>query len=836
MFFLGSVTEADAKGVARDRFTDMIQEYAYKLVIPEIQFKDEKIRAEDMSNLRAQLIAMIEDFPESRDWFANFVQSDHEIRDILLLDAFTSDLIKFEDLTKSDVWNVYTCTGDRINKYSLILRYARNFNVKPMPPFARKLLNNHNISKNIMDEYNVIMNDFYSITDETSLKIKGPSIIQRSEDILTRDVTTNILDEFYAGILYDRSTRVTMALKYGIMIQIPSDLFFSEYKKNIDSIYRRVKISDYKFASIRPMSNLCSQENKYDELLNYYLFVKKDTFNTLKIRYKYSLLFLICELVKSNKLPIQESYFNIGYSNAQELLPIVDVFPDIDNDARYITKLAVRANCIAEILAKYAYIDEALFELEYILKSPPPGSYIDNFNNMIKELEKRKSELLPNAISYPNQPILSFENPDNNTAPTLPENSKLKIYAIPYSYKTKNIKKLMIKSNIKLPKNFSAKISFVPLFEDDDNVSKFMNTYKYKHLREENRGFIVDETIVNSITIHNINDNGYELNFLHTSFGGDKYILTITSNPPYNYKNSITLEIWKQYKLKLYGTTKPDGSIILPNIEGLKEKYDVAYVDFIIEKCNDKLPYHENIFIKKPINISGTDIYYEDYINELEQYEVDFTYQNEFLNIIGVNCIYNDNNITNDPLWGFYTVNTPYKIAFISCGKIRENNYVEIKTIGHEIGHAFGLIHYNTPNEYNHIGNDCILNQTQTTNVNMYKNLCDNCTIVVRNLKINTELSYMTLPDKQKNKKYLFEINNKNKTLYDVFIEIQKKVTEKILIGRNILDIKIDINIDGMYSLEEILKYIKNKTDGKFSYIIENNTYILNYHDKFYIE
>jgi len=827
----------------------MVKEYAYKLVIPEIRCKGEKVHAEDMSNLRARILAMIEDYPESRQALAEVVQNDQEIGGILETDTFTSDLIKFEKINNSpnDLYE-FSSNDIRVSKYHLILRYSHHFNVPPMPKHIRLLMNGTTKSKNVMEEFWSIFDDFNKITDESSLHIIGPPLIQRCENILSRQPSNDILPVYAAGELYDRAALCTIALKYGNPPQISDELYYSEYTNYVFKTYKIVSIPKYKYASIYTLKNYTWQFNKYDEFLNHALFVKKDAFNKLDFEDKIGLISNIVELIKTN-LPPQENYFKIGLENCHDFISLVKYNQEISDDWKLIYIYNCNVYSIAEIYNKNGFVDEALFELDYVINAKPPSSNTENsFKSMVDYAKKKREEWIVNT-DYPYTIDVDIFNVDDESHPIeLSDGKTVEVFAVPYNINNDGYKNII---NIKLklsksksiekkfpPRNLTLEISFEPIFENNEYITNFLNdplqnghsedTFMYH--RENEYGFIdKNNNIKQMIEISDKELNNINFKFQYTSFGGDKFRINISSLTPYNINKRINIEVWKKYILKLYAMNDK----YYPNTKELNEKFRNSYVKFDFENHSKNVKYYDSIFSSYTSNVTINQIYYFDYIEELKKEGFTFDKQHKYVNVIGCNKLYqNDYENSNEILYGIYRFVEPpnyISTALIGYGSLSNINTNEIKTLSHEIGHAFALEHvYDTTiiPTYKHSDDNCIMRQGIISNGDenpyIYKNFCENCLILIRNGIINISFRYYThgITSKYDDNVYDIRIDSKKYkiTLNEIIKTLSKQVCCKILIDKDISEMPINICIQKKCSVDEILNVLIEKYENKICF------------------
>lgn len=776
LLFLGSVSEAGAKGFDRVRFVNTVKEYAYKIAFPEIRCKEEKIHAEDMKNLRAKILDMVESYPESRGAMNELVRADREIGEILESDTFVSDLIKFENIDKSSS-NTVPPKPCRINKYSLYFRYSRNFNPFHKSKIMKRLEDATKGEKSATDEANDIWNDFDSINDEESMNKLAPSIINRSVSLLTKPVSDDILDPNKANDLFNASARCTIYLKYGFVNDISNDTMYNEYSDFVKKVYKSVKINDYKYASILAMENVCFVTNKFDNALEYAISVKDDAFNSFSSFYKASIIDYICSLTINPiaNFPINDKYFNIGYEYSKLFYDIIDNYEDqsLTDDEKYLYKLFWRGSKVAEILAYYSFIDESLTELDYIINSKPPTTYTDDFNIMIKQFTERKNVLITNATNYPykidiiidveESKNIKFENlyKVNGINPIFEVNDKI-------NNVVKFISTLNVNNKIKkeLPKNLSLVATYEYIFENDDVIKNFYRDPKQDgsnreliHDRGNSFGFIRNEEYnkpIGGYIIDDIVDNKFNFIFKHSYFGGDKFKIIIKSLPPYNVNKEIILEVWKFFDLKLYSMDDK----LNPDVSGINDIFKSCFVEFnpiVYDKKIEKINY---IFYKKNKEINDP-TYILKFLEILKNHSVkvsEIKNQHKYINIIGCNKMYtyateNENEKAYGSYYRHYTIVngefvTPSKYdnklnkldqyymstCFMSYGFLRENNVNEMKTLVHELCHSFGLDHlvdgfYRHSDPFN-----CVMNSGHEV-VNF--TICDNCKYLIRNGSIN---------------------------------------------------------------------------------------------------
>jgi hypothetical protein len=665
----------------------------------------------------------------------------------------------------------------------LHLRYAGHFNTEPViSTFPQPAEKKENCSKTVTDEYWAVINDFYSITDEASLKRIGPSIIKRSRDILTMGIPTDnppppvvkdgeILPDRYAANLFAKSGRTSNALQYGIIPQVPIGVLAQALRDHIDSIYIDVKIPEYKFSTIQVINELYEQTKEYEKILKYLIFVKNDTFYLFNTKHKVTLLVGICLFVKREEIPITDEYYEVGYDSAVELIHYLDFYPGIDEDMKILTKLNVREIYIAEIFVKYSHIDEALFELEYVINQPPTATHVEDFNKMIGRCLNRKAELLPEAQYFPALPLVFEDITDPENTVVLKNGEIAKVYATPFTKgdddELHNRRKIRVtvKSQHQI---LTADISCENIFEDDEGEEGVKNFFEdpmrdgsgkpFMHHRGK-YGFITSKGLVDQLGTVQLKDGKTDFEFKHSYFGGDKFKLKIKiAAPPYNSipENSVTLEVWKKYAIRLYGMEENEKNYY-PDAKGINERYASAYTEFEIRHNVDcKLPYHKTILHnagKYDGEIFAGQIKFVDYANELANNPlIEFKEQHDFVNVIGCDRINDLNKKDGSMTYGFYlNYATPgfqhgdyMNTAVIAYGIFRDEGLSESKSLAHEVGHSFALEHVVNilKPHYRHTKVKCIMASGQTFPSNEELRFCKRCNFLIRNSKPNISIWY----------------------------------------------------------------------------------------------
>jgi hypothetical protein len=750
-------------------FNRQLKEFASKILLPEIRHSDPNQANIDIKNLREIITDKVLNSHEHLIELKNFI-----LNNVLFSSAFKEfnksicDKIKFDSLqfqnkdlnSLNDLEFSYNFNGDKKPQLTLSekLLFKSSFNSSlHRPLFHIKKPYTFLSSKDLQQEFSLIVADYQKITDVDTLNKYGPSVVERSEKILLGTDDTLALDNVV--YLIEMSGNCDIALKYGLSIpQDSKQKYFLEY---INKIYNKAVIVNYKYCLWYYATRVYDSAKKYDELVEYSVNIKKDIFEKLNYDNKFSMTLLIGYCV-TYYCEAKEKFYEIGKENCIQTINLVEFtnnpYYPTPEDKR-ILKLNYRLRLTAEFYAKYKYYNEAVYELDIIINSPPPATIptisrniVDIYNDIVKSAKKRKLELIP----YMTIITLNFEG----------ETLK-KVYA----YQNDNIYELVL--NIKtgsknIPQGLSIEFTFIDSFshyndEIKDPNKTFIINNGYKFLRnnsdgtdQKNFGFKSGNELKDTLILNNISETQVKIKFKYTSFGGDLFTIKAKTLSPYSAECSNQLQVWKKNTLKLYAMNNEINSKNLyPKVDFAIERLNECFIELIKEDnfpTEVKIPFHKKIFAEFPISVPPGEIGLTTFVEELGKIspeKIKFERQNKYINLIGgyeVHVIPTQNNPF-PILRGFYLryfgsqfgsnyTDKFFNSILMSYNELRDQ---EGKTLSHELGHAFGLEHpYNdigTPGEtkYEH-QNNCLM---YSGGSNPEGKFCENCIRLIKNNFIN---------------------------------------------------------------------------------------------------
>ena len=388
-------------------FNRQLKEFASKILLPKIRHSDPNQANIDIKNLQEIITEKILNSHEHLIELKNFI-----IHNVLFSSAFKEfnksicDKIKFDSLQfqnkdfnlLNDLEFSYNFRGDKKPQITLSekLLFKSSFNSSlHRPLFHTKKPYTFISSKDLQQEFSLIVADYQKITDVDTLNKYGPSVVERSEKILLGNDDTLALDNVV--YLIEMSGNCDIALKYGL--SIPQDLIRKYFLEYINKIYNRAVIVNYKYCLWYNATRVYDSAKKYDELVEYSVNIKKDIFEKLNYDNKFSMTALIGYCV-TYYCEAKEKFYEIGKENCIQTINLVE----FTNNAYYptpedkrILKLNYRLRLTAEFYAKYKQYNEAISELDIIINSPPPtsGNAADLYKDIIANAKKRKNELLP---------------------------------------------------------------------------------------------------------------------------------------------------------------------------------------------------------------------------------------------------------------------------------------------------------------------------------------------------------------------------------------------------------------------------------------------------------
>ena len=730
-------------------FKSQLKEYACKIIDPSLRHENSQLATLDIKNLQEKIFIKLKNSEEHLKIFKKFIIEN--IWTAKVFSSFKKDLLdkqKFEYLNNipheiidfSDLNNIEPLNA----KANIILfdkfLYKSSFNSTiNMPKSSEKQPQTYvSASKNLEQEYYEITRDTQNITDEESLKKYGPPVIERSEkilfgndDSLRLDYASNLI--YYAGIC-------RILLKHGMNLpEATKRKYLLEY--STINIYEKVPLYNYKYAAFLFNLNILEADKKYDDMLAFALKVKKEIYEQLIIDLKYDLVFKINYLIVYF-CETKPERFEIGKENCYLLINLVDFinspyYPTSEH--KRVLKLTYTFRFTAELYAKYKYYNEAIYELDFVITSPPPviiptiRDLAETHRELVAEAKKRKLELIP----YMTVVTLSFKG----------ETLK-KVYA----YQNDNIYELILNIDSKskaIPKNLSIEFTFTSIFED---VDKFMADNKFKLLRgkENEYGFIDDNgKITNTLKLTNITDTSIKLRFKFTNYGGDLFTINAKALVPYPADSSTQVQVWKKVTLRLYGMKDPKNEKDLyPKIsDDVKKIFASAYIHLQEEHHpidEVTIPHHTTIFFKKIDGYNEKD-FIKSFYNELKNAGLIFEQSRISLNIIGIDTMTVDG-IYDNPN-GFYGFDlkqyitdekkSPFHSILLAYRQIKSK---ETKTFTHELIHSLGIGHPdNNFFAYPHdSAQKCAIYPGSEHDTDFI--ICDNCMKLIKNNYPNIDL------------------------------------------------------------------------------------------------
>lgn len=388
-------------------FDRQLKEYACKIIFSEVRHSDPNQAITDIKNLQEIITEKVLNSPEHLTELKNFI-----IHNLLFSAAFKefkksiSDKIKFDSLqcnnehsglSDLDLNNISTDKKPQLTlAEKLLFKSSFNSSLHRLLVPTKKSYT-FNPSKDIQQDYSLIVADYQKITDINTLNQYGPSVVERSEKILLGSDDTLILDNVV--YLIEMSGNCHIALTYGT--SIPQDMKQKYFLEYINKLYTNAKVVNYKYCMWYASTRIYDSMKKYDELVEYSVKIKKEIFEQLNNDMKFSMAFTIGYCI-TYYCEAKDKFYEIGLENCNLALNLVEYtnnpYYPTPEDKR-ILKLNYRLRLTAEFYAKYKQYNEAIAELDIIINSPPPasGNTADLYKDIIANAKKRKNELLPLA-------------------------------------------------------------------------------------------------------------------------------------------------------------------------------------------------------------------------------------------------------------------------------------------------------------------------------------------------------------------------------------------------------------------------------------------------------
>lgn len=392
-------------------FKRHLKEYSCKLVYPSLRHEKPDLAKYDMNNLKAKIILDLTQNTTNYQYLSEFINENPDLAPSV--DCFAKmarEKQKFEvlqnnkfDFRAADEINERAVSSGEMPFVGLgewiLFKYSFNLPPDKYDLISKISKNGNQIGKAINDEYALIAYDYRSITDKDTLLKLGPSVIGRSEALITGNDAglndSNIQD------LYVMAGNCRVGLDLDLSTT-PREVVAKYYVDYIKRVYARANIPRYKFYSLYAVTQMLESVQKYEELLDFYLVVKNDTLDKIDVLYNLRIVVLICKII-IEKCPVKEEYFKLGKENCDLLIIYSDKLDIITPDQREIVKQIYRFGYHTELYAKYQFFNEAVNQLDIVIASPPPppttdSNWISIYNDIHQQAITRREQLLPSAV------------------------------------------------------------------------------------------------------------------------------------------------------------------------------------------------------------------------------------------------------------------------------------------------------------------------------------------------------------------------------------------------------------------------------------------------------
>lgn len=750
VIIVSSAKAAEQIDVEKIMFKRLLKEYACKLIYPSLRHEKPELAKYDLSNLKMKIIIDLSQNSKNYGYLKEFINENPDFTEgIDYLIKILHEKQKFEYLqnNKLDFYKAEELINYNAStvKRSILglgewITFKYSFN---LPPDKYSFINKvYKTTKDINEEYGLILFDYRNITDKETLLKLGPSIIERSEKLLTGK--DDGLNDSNAQDLFVMAGNCRVGLDLDLTTT-PREVVARHYVDYIKKVYVNISIPKYKFCSLYAVAQMLESVQKYEELLAYELNLKKDILDKIDVLYNLRIVVLICKII-IEKCPVKQEYFEIGKENCSQLLIFADQLDIITSDQKDILKQVYRFGYHTELYAKYKYYNEAVNQLDIVIASPfpPPttdSGWIDIYNDIHTRSVTRREQIVPMID-------IKLEFVDSGSVKQVFDH---------YKKQDENICNFTIKLTSKtgdiIPQSFSIILSYDDQVDKDFvDVQKFFEKHRIDSLRGTDHGFMNGGKSFKTLTLNEINQNIINFSFKYSCFSGDLFKITAKAASPFKSECNTQIQVWKQFTLNLYGMRDSSGKILYPNVKFAIGRFKDCFVDFIVKNNSEVvIPYHKDIFAGIPEELPVGSFWIMDFIKETKN-EIKYNEQFEFLNVVGCYNVTVKDTVfnSNDSGYGFYfrhfstqfkplIFNQFFNTALIAYSKFKDE---EGKTITHEIGHSFGLQHPFDPQnpnsqitlKYDHAEN-CIM---QGGPGFPEATFCPNCVLAIRNSNVNS--------------------------------------------------------------------------------------------------
>lgn len=221
-----------------------------------------------------------------------------------------------------------------------------------------------------------------------SLTIKQfQNLLKSCNDVLSENEIINLIN--ICSNHYLQSKYKTNSIKSNI------NFYLIEF---VRKLYNETKTAKYKFFLWHYITNKYHETGKFEELIEFSIKVKKEIYNSLNFDNKFLMAYIIAYYITYH-CKYNDKYYIIGEENCNQAINLI-LFTNNQNysslEEKRILKLYFRLKLSTEFYAKYKKYNEAVYELDTIINSPPPlirsklNNCINIYTNILENIKNKK--------------------------------------------------------------------------------------------------------------------------------------------------------------------------------------------------------------------------------------------------------------------------------------------------------------------------------------------------------------------------------------------------------------------------------------------------------------
>ena len=380
-------------------FHVLLNEYICKSSDNALIFKNKEIHNRDLSNIKK---AIYEKVIESELYYNEYVVFLNENKRVSPLfydiNSRISQKRKF-DLLQSESKNIAVQSLPRSSIRPI--SHTSSFKDHIFYSFSLNLLPENILTKNdasddsgltaAQKEYMAIGELIVKIEDLATLREYGPSIILRSENLMSGN--DNSLNGKAITHMLRTCGVIKVALNGSVLmndVNLDNPEAFDQFIEYVKSAYSKINLTDYKVAAMLFVYEAYEYPQKYVESLEFMLNAKNDVYSNVTEDLKFYIAFYIGQL--ACKCPIDKKYYEIGLEHFNMVLELIGN-PPIEAKRftpEQITDLMIslQLNGYSVLYEKYQKYEDAIKALDYVIKNTPEM----DFNH--KQAVERKNKIL----------------------------------------------------------------------------------------------------------------------------------------------------------------------------------------------------------------------------------------------------------------------------------------------------------------------------------------------------------------------------------------------------------------------------------------------------------